>query len=80
MPAPKGNRYALGNKGGRPSKFRPDTIERDRKYVDDTTGFPAVEGLARQLNVSTDTICNWGRENEEFFGIVVRVRTIPVIK
>jgi hypothetical protein len=28
MPAPKGNKYALGNKGGQPTKYRPEYCEK----------------------------------------------------
>lgn len=28
MPAPKGNKYAKGNKGGRPTKFKPEYIKK----------------------------------------------------
>ena len=34
MPAPKGNKHALGNKGGRPTKFLPRYTEDIIKYFD----------------------------------------------
>ena len=41
MPVPKGNRYGVdnGGGGGRPSKFRPDTVKRAREFVDDHIGW-----------------------------------------
>ena len=91
MPAPKGNKYALRNKGGRPSKFGADTLDFTQAYikqaVDETkTGkngkktvrvnLPSIEGLARWLKVSTDTIYKWGKENEEFFGMLGELKAI----
>jgi hypothetical protein len=41
MPAPKGNQYAKGNKGGRPSKYKPDYAETAGKLC----AQPAPEGF-----------------------------------
>ena len=33
MPAPKGNKYALGNKGGRPRKYTPERVEEIKQLL-----------------------------------------------
>ncbi len=35
MPAPKNNKFAVGNNGGRPTKLTPELIENARGYIDD---------------------------------------------
>ncbi len=84
MAAPKGNNFAEGNNGGRPSKFTEETNQKALEYLanakdyEDENGkfvvnIPSIMGLARWLNVSTDTLTNWRSENEEFFGIYASV-------
>jgi hypothetical protein len=84
MPAPKGNNYAEGNKGGRPPKFTPELIEQARGYIDScvdeyvegklhAANVPSIAGLARWLNVSRETIYAWREENKEFSDICLDV-------
>lgn len=84
MPAKKGNKYALGNSGGRPTKFTLEILEMAKTYIekceDKTESFklkvslPTLEGLARLLNVSRDTIYAYGKANKEFSDILEDVR------
>lgn len=53
MPAPKGNKYAEGNKGGRPAKFVPEMIPSIVSYIEKrkrSKKVPTVAGLALLLN------------------------------
>lgn len=85
MPALKGNKYAIGNRGGRPSKFNDGTLKRARAYLKsckdklktDGAGksliqvnLPKAEGLARHLGVRRETLYAWARESEEFSNIL----------
>jgi len=82
MPAPKGNQFAIGNKGGRPTKLTPELLEHAKGYLDSciddpakkVVNLPSVEGLAIWLNVSRDTVLNWQSEDKEFFGIYQQVK------
>lgn len=65
MPAPKGNQFAVGNKGGgRPSSYKPEYAEVARKIM--LLGATDAE-LADVLGVSETTINAWKHEHEEFF-------------
>jgi len=64
MPAPKGNRYATGNKGGRPSKYKPEYAEIAGKLCA-KAGFTDVQ-LADWFEVSERTIYEWKLEHDEF--------------
>lgn len=63
MPAPKGNQYALGNKGGRPTKYDP-------KYAKLATRACLLgasdEVVADLLEVDAVTIWRWRATHEEF--------------
>jgi len=65
MPAPTGNQYARGNKGGRggPSKFEPEYIEIASRLCE--RGLTDAE-IAEVLGVSESTISAWKLRHEEF--------------
>jgi hypothetical protein len=63
MPAPKGNKFAVGNKGGRPSKYRPDYAEQAEQLC---RGGAINEGLADFFGVDVVTIHRWSRAHPEF--------------
>lgn len=51
----------------RPTKYSDEMLERAQGYVIDPTGHvPTVAGLARFLNVSRETMYEWGRVHPEF--------------
>ena len=63
MPAPKGNKYAVG-KGGRPRKFQ--SVEDLQRQIDayfeecdDNEELPTVTGLALTLDTSRRLLCNY---------------------
>lgn len=63
MAAPKGNKFAEGNEGGRPTKYKPEYNEQAYKlcllrHTD--------EELAEFFEVDESTINNWKVEHEEF--------------
>ena len=58
--------------GGRPSKYRPEFIEKVDQYIQQslkkgqTEELPTQEGLAIYLGVVVNTLKNWAKENPEF--------------
>jgi len=64
MPAPKGNKFAAGNKGGsRPSLYKPEFAKAAAKMCE----LGATDGeIAEAFNVSIRTIHAWKHEHEEF--------------
>lgn len=79
MPAPKGNKFAEGNNGGRPTKLTPEIFESTQEYFesckdhDDNktpSELPTTAGLAVWLHVSQKTIFNWAEGNEEFLQLL----------
>lgn len=67
MGAPKGNDFALGNEGGRPSKYDPAycdvVIEKMREGYSKT----AVAGF---IGICKQTLLNWCDQHKEFFDAV----------
>lgn len=64
MPAPKGNKFAAGNKGGgRPSEYRPEYAELAQRAC--RLGFTDVE-LGELFDVDEATINRWKLEHEDF--------------
>ena len=64
MPAPKGNKFAVGNKGGgRHSQLDPKFIRRAELAC--RAGFTDRE-LAELFDVSLSAIQKWKRQREEF--------------
>jgi hypothetical protein len=64
MPAPKGNQYAKGNSGGRPSKYKPEYAETASKLCA-RLGF-TDEQLADWFEVDLATIHRWKLKHQEF--------------
>lgn len=63
MPAPKGNKNAKGNNGGRPTKYKDEFAEQARKLC--LLGATDAE-LADFFEVDESTINNWKIEHIEF--------------
>ena len=64
MPAPRGNQYAKANKGGRPSKYKPEYADIARKLCAQC-GFIDLQ-LAKWFEVNVDTIYQWKLKHPEF--------------
>jgi hypothetical protein len=64
MPAPKGNQHAKGNKGGRPTKYKPEFAEMAGKLCA-KCAFTDVQ-LADWFEVSVRTINEWKLRHPEF--------------
>ncbi len=64
MPAPKGNKNAIGNKGGgRPSSYRPEFV----KIAEEMCKLGATDfELAKAFSVCTATINEWRNRHVEF--------------
>lgn len=79
MPAPKGNKYALGNSGGRPSLYTPDLITKCYEYVetwkDSGDMIPSHEGLMLFIGISKTCTYDWAKEEgkEEFSSILDKI-------
>lgn len=63
------------NKGGRPSLFKEDTIERARAYiqgghVEEGDPVPTIEGLAVYLGVGRTTLYDWSTDETKTDGTV----------
>jgi hypothetical protein len=70
MPAPKGNEYAKGNRGGaRPTKYKPDYPGMVRKLCE--KGF-TDEDIAETLGISISTLHQWKVKHEEFYEALQR--------
>ena len=69
MPAPKKNKNAVGNTGGRPSNYKDDFAEQAYKLC--LLGATDAE-LADFFNVTEATINNWKKDVIEFFESVTR--------
>jgi predicted transcriptional regulator len=65
VPAPKGNQYGKGNKGGKggPSKYKPEYIDIATKLC--ARGLTDAE-IAELLGISEPTIHAWKLKHEEF--------------
>ncbi|MBT7082057.1 MAG: hypothetical protein HN929_11455 [Chloroflexi bacterium] len=69
MGAPKGNKYAVGNQGGRPTKYNETVLEIAWDYING--GFearsviPTVEEFALLVGVSKKTLYEWEKEEDK---------------
>lgn len=63
---PKQYNYTM--KTGRPSKYDPSLVEEVDKYLDSLNDdeLPMMASLALYLNVSKDTLVEWGKQYSQF--------------
>jgi len=73
MAAKKGNQYAKGNKGGRPTAYREDYAQIAYKL---TILGATDEEMADAFGVTEKTINNWKEQHEEFFQSITRGKQI----
>jgi hypothetical protein len=66
--APKGNKFAVGNKGGRPTSYRPEYVEQARKLCQ--IGATDVE-MSQFFGVSLSTFFLWRAANQEFSDAII---------
>lgn len=91
MPAPKKNKYAVGNKGGRPravpvedlDAFGEELVAWAKEQYAKLLELPKDEKLpffmrsfARQYGISQDTLNNYCKQSEVFFGSYKETREI----
>ena len=57
------------NKGGRPTKYTEELLEKAEKYIDSFEdyehAFPSHIGLAEVLDISTETLYQWEKDPEK---------------
>ena len=76
MAAPKGNKNAIGNKGGTPTIYGKRIIQQTEQYLKDFKKngevIPTIEGLAVYLKIGRRTIYDWAKQEDkvEFSHIV----------
>jgi uncharacterized protein YjcR len=73
MGAPKGNKNAVGNNGGRPTDYRPEYA--DMAYRLTLLGLTDEE-LAHVFEVNEDTIYEWKKKHIEFSDSIKRGKDI----
>lgn len=71
------------SKGGRPTKYSPDFIAKVDEYLElrkdeqlqnkVKVRLPTRSGFAKFIGVSQQTLTNWEKENEEFFGALAKI-------
>lgn len=87
MPAPKGNKFAEGNNGGRPRIVGKDNIaaygemmvvefEEHLRTLEEHKDPIFIEAWARRHNISDDTLRRYCDENEEFCMAYKRAKQI----
>ena len=74
MGAPKGNKFALGNKGGAPPKFKTveeleECIKKYEEYLKNEDKPPTMAGLAYYTGVDRQTLYNY-KNKDEYFGTI----------
>ena len=80
MAAPKGNKYAKGNKGGRPLAFKSE--EELQAAIDDyfeEETIVTMAGLAFHLGIDRQTLYNYEKK-QEYFDIIKKARNRILIQ
>lgn len=69
MPAPKGNQYAVGNKGQPPSKYTPEFIEKEAeellKWCRKEDSY-YLKGFALERGYHPEYLSRWSKKNQVF--------------
>lgn len=83
MAAPKGNKFALGNNGGRPTVYGEEILKKAQAYLDsfkdpkvlEEEVIPSVEGLSEAIDIARSTIYKWKEEEgkEKFSDIFEKI-------
>ena len=63
--------------GGRPTKYKPEIVNKIEAYFQtvgrEQTSLPSVEGLADYLDISKETIYQWGKKHPEFSDAIKKI-------
>tara|TARA_R110000851_G_scaffold185264_1_gene334569 strand:- start:438 stop:833 length:396 start_codon:yes stop_codon:yes gene_type:complete len=66
------------NKGGRPTKYSQEMLDKAKDYVDNHEEYedvvPTAVGLAFMLGISNSTLELWGTKHPEFSGTLERIQ------
>ena len=71
MAAPKGNKNAEGNDGGRPTMYNEEILAKTKAYLiewnlgENPDVIPSIEGLAFHLDISRTTIYDWAKQEDK---------------
>ena len=67
----------MANSVGRPTKYSPAIINKIDGYFQtvgrEQTMLPTIEGLAEYLDISRETIYQWGKEHKEFSDTIKKI-------
>ena len=67
----------LANKGGRPTKYRPEMIPIIEEYIGlccrEQTELPTIEGLASRLGITSETVRDWQKTNKLFSSTIKKL-------
>lgn len=74
MPAPKGNKSALGNKGGQPTKYKPEYVEMAGKLS--SLGWTDIE-MADFFGICEKTLYTWQATHIEFLQAIKMGKDTP---
>lgn len=75
----------MAHEGGRPTKLTPELIVEGQKYVTELdlsidTLLPTIEGLARRLYITRETLYQWEKDNKQFSDILENIRQLQADK
>lgn len=76
MPAPLGNKYAVGADSGRPGYDRIKIGEEFVEYARNNPSCLTVPCFAATKNISSDTMITWCKENQEFRQLYKRAKEL----
>jgi DNA-binding XRE family transcriptional regulator len=79
MSAPIGNQFAKGHGMGRPSLYDDEYVEIVEQYISECGNkeeyeLPTIEGLARYIGVTKQTMLNWGKEHKDFLDALAKLK------
>ena len=80
MGGPKGNKHAIGNKGGRPTKYTPEIVQQALDYLEQYNtehghAIPSAIGMSIVLKLDESTLYDWAKqEGNEFSKILPRCK------
>lgn len=73
MAAPKGNKHAVGNKGGQPTKYNPKYCE---MVIELGRAGKSQEQISAEIDVPRSTMASWAQQHEEFSAALTRAKEL----
>lgn len=81
MPAPKGNKFALGNNGGRPSTYPADVGEKKKLFeriIAYASEGKSITQISARIDVPKTTLLRWADDHDEFRTILTRAKELEM--